>query len=241
MTVEILRVASYADLSVRAAEIVTELLASDPEAAVVPATGATPMGLYEELARKAAGGALDASGIRVFQLDEYVGVSPEARRSLYGWMDARFLQPLGVPESRVVRLNGMAPDLAAACREYDSRLASAGGPQLAILGLGPNGHLGYNEPPSPRDAPTREVLLTAESSAAAAAYFGGLEVPRRALTAGMSRLLDARRILLLVSGAHKRDILRRALFGPIGPEVPASWLQTIPGVTVIADAAALAG
>ena len=132
-----------------------------------------------------------------------------------------------------------APDPEGACRAYDRALQAAGGFDLAVLGLGPNGHLGFNEPPCGREAPTRVVSLTPQSVESNARYWGGPEqVPRRALTAGMAVLLTARRILLLAAGESKADILRRTLEGPINPDVPASYLQTVPGVTVIADRAA---
>jgi glucosamine-6-phosphate deaminase len=197
--------------------------------------------LYAELARMRAAGELDASHMRVFQLDEYAGVGPSDPRSLFGWLARSFLEPLGIDHGRVVRLDGTAPEPGAACREFDRQVARAGGLDLAILGLGSNGHLGYNEPPCPRDASTRLVVLTPESMESAAAYFDGQDVPRQALTAGMGIILRAHRILLIVSGVHKHDILRRTLFGPMGPAVPASWLQCAENVTVIADEAALNG
>jgi glucosamine-6-phosphate deaminase len=182
---------------------------------------------------------MDTSALQVFQLDEYVEVSEHDRRSLFRWMQRSLLASLAIPEERTIRLRGDAADLDAACREYDLAVDRAGGIDLAILGLGPNGHLGFNEPPSAPTAPTRVVTLTPESLRSNAAYWGAEEdVPRRALTAGMTVLLAARRIVLLVSGEKKREIFRRALHGQITPQVPASYLQTHSGCTVIADRAA---
>ena len=138
---------------------------------------------------------------------------------------------------RLVRFHANASDPNADCRDFESHLAGWGGIDLAVLGLGPNGHLGFNEPPSPADAPTRVVELTAESLESNAPYWNGLEVPRRAITAGMDLILASRRVLLLVSGEHKRGILRRTLLGPITPDVPASLLRHA-NLTVIADRAA---
>lgn len=231
--------ADYAALSRTAADRIAETIAANPTAVIVVATGDTPMGAYRELAARLRRAAIRTDRLRVFQLDEYLGIGPEDRRSLYGWMERAFLAPLGIPAARVVRLNGTASDLAATCRAYDETVCAAGGFDLAILGLGPNGHLGFNEPPTAPDAPTRVVDLTPESVASNARYWGDPEeVPRRALTAGMEVLLAARQTLLLVSGASKRAILHRVVDGPAVSDVPASLLQRSAGVTILADEAA---
>jgi glucosamine-6-phosphate deaminase len=146
-----------------------------------------------------------------------------------------------IPDINVVRLPGDAPDPKAVCAAYERAVEAAGGIDLAVLGLGPNGHLGFNEPPSDPRSPTRIVDLTEESVESNARYWGGRErVPRQALTAGMSVMLAARHILLVASGERKADILQRALQGPVTAAVPASYLQQAPHVTVIADHAAAA-
>jgi glucosamine-6-phosphate deaminase len=206
---------------------------------LVAATGSTPMATYAELARRARSGTLDAASLYAFQLDEYVGVRRTDRRSLTGWFDRAVVEPLGIAAERVVRFDGLARDLVGECRRYDDAVAR--NPiDLAILGLGPNGHLGFNEPPSAADAPTRVVALTPESVRSNAAYWGSEEaVPARAITAGMAQLLSARRVLVLVAGRHKRGILRAVSDGPVTDEVPASHLQDHPDAVVIADAPAL--
>lgn len=236
---ELLILEDYEALSRVAADLIAGIVAEKPDAVVVPATGDTPMGTYRELAARCERGAADFSRLRVFQLDEYLALPPGDRRSLYGWMVRSFLQPLNVPEGNTVRLRGDAPDPAAACLEYDRTVREMGGYDLAVLGLGPNGHLGFNEPPADPTSPTRVVELTQESLESNARYWGGrAEVPRRAMTAGMDLLLGARRTLLIVSGKHKQDILRKTIEGPVMPEVPASYLQQAANVTVLADAAA---
>lgn len=236
---ELIVTEDYAALSRAGADYICDLVAANPAAAIVVATGNTPMGAYRELAARYAAGALDTSRLRVFQLDAYMGLAATDRRSLFRWMDEAFLTPLGIRPEQVVRLPGDAPDPDAACRAYDDAVAAAGGFDGAILGLGPNGHLGFNEPPAEPSLPTRVVTLSEESLASNAAYWGAAQdVPRHALTCGMAQLLAARHTLLLVSGAHKRSILRRATAGPITPDVPASFLQRSAGVAVIADRAA---
>lgn len=226
----------YDALSRAGAELMADVIRERPNAAIILATGETPMGIYRELAARRQRDGLDTSRLRIFQLDAYVGLGADDHRSLYGWMKRSFLDPLGVPDANVVRLPGNAADPEAACRAYDAAVQTAGGIDLAVLGLGPNGHLGFNEPPVDADAPTRIVTLTPASIESNARYWGGSDqVPQRALTAGMSILLAARQTLLVVSGAHKRAILRRAVEGPITPDVPASYLRHAANVTVLAD------
>jgi glucosamine-6-phosphate deaminase len=233
---------NYDALSRAAADEIAALLTTTPTATLLLATGETPMGLYRELARRRAAGEIDTAALRVVQLDEYLGVLEDDRRSLYRWLRESALAPLGVTDDRVARLRGDWADVDAACRAFDEAVRLWGGIDLSILGLGPNGHLGFNEPPADEAAPTRAVTLTEASIESSARYWGGREqVPTRALTAGMPLLLAARRTLLLVSGERKRAILRRAIGGPVTPEVPASYLQRAPEVTVIADTDAWPG
>jgi glucosamine-6-phosphate deaminase len=232
----------YNELSRAGAGWLIEAIWEQPNAAIVAATGDTPMGMYRELAESCSPGLIDTSRLRVFQLDAYLGLAPDDPRSLYGWTRRSFIEPLNIAEANVVRLAGDAPDPWEACRAYEAAEREVGGFDISILGLGPNGHLGFNEPPSSPDAPTRVVELTPESVASNARYWGGEDqVPRQALTCGMDLLLAARRTLLLVSGAHKHQILHRAIEGPQTPEVPASYLQSASNVTVLADRAAWQG
>ena len=232
----------YEALSRAGADWLEEGVKAKPDAAIVVATGDTPMGMYRELAERRPRGLIEPSRLRVFQLDAYLGLAPDDRRSLFGWMRRSFIEPLGILEENVVRLAGDAPDPWEACRAYEAAAGQVGGFDISILGLGTNGHLGFNEPPSPPDAPTRIVDLTPESILSNAGYWGGEEqVPRQALTCGMDLLLAARQTLLLVSGAHKHEILHSIIEGPQTPEVPASYLQSGSTVTILADRSAWQG
>lgn len=232
----------YEALSRAGASWLIEATREQPDAAIVAATGNTPMGMYIELAQPRFRGLIDTSRLRVFQLDAYLGLAPDDPRALFGWTRRSFIEPLGIMEANVVRLAGDASDPWEVCRYYETAVREVGGFDISILGLGPNGHLGFNEPPSLPDAPTRVVDLTSESILSNARYWGGeAQVPRQALTCGMDLLLTARRTLLLVSGAHKHEILHRTIEGPQTPEVPASFLQLASNVTVLADRAAWYG
>lgn len=232
-------VEDYAALSRAAANWVCAAVTAKPNAAAVFPTGASPVGMYEELVARYQRGEFDASQLRVFLLDEYWSLPADDPRTLYGWLEQALLAPLGIRAAQVTRLPTHANDAAAVARAYDQAIVAAGGLDIAVLGLGPNGHLGYNEPPALADAPTRVLTLTDSSLQNAANYFGGYErVPRQAITMGMAPLLAARQILLIVSGAGKRAILRQALQEPITPEAPASFLQTRPDATLIVDQAA---
>jgi glucosamine-6-phosphate deaminase len=239
---DLIIVDDYEALSRAGADWVTEAILAKPDSAIVVATGETPMGVYRELADRRSRGLIDASQLRVFELDAYLGLPPDDRRSLFGWARRSFIEPLGIAETNITRLGSNISTAEQACRAYDAEVREIGGFDISILGLGPNGHLGFNEPLSTPDAPTRVVDLTPESITSNARYWGGEDqVPRQALTCGMDLLLSARRTLLLVSGAHKHQILHRVMEGPQTPEVPASYLQSASNVIVLVDRAAWQG
>ena len=236
---EIIVVESAAELNSTAADVVTATIERRPEAIILAATGDTPMGCYADLARRRAAGGFDPSRMRVAQLDDYIGIGEDDPRSLYGWMRRALCEPLGIGPDRTIRF---APDgdPEEACAAYDAEIAAVGGIDLAILGLGANGHLGFNEPPIEAAAPTRVVTLTPATVQSNARYWGTAPVPQRAVTAGMSLILGARRVVLLVSGAHKRAILDDLRRSAPDPSLPASWLHQHPDTVVIADGAAAA-
>jgi glucosamine-6-phosphate deaminase len=222
-----------------AAHIVTETVRGKPEAALAVPTGSTPLPMFAELIARVRRGELDLSRVHLFCLDEYVGVATMDPVSLTGWLSRLFFIPAGIPVSHVRTLPSTDPDPAAGLRAYEADLAARGGLDLAVLGLGANGHIAYNEPGSAADSRTRVLTLTPESVTQAAGYFAGRTVPTQAMTIGVGTLLEAHRIVLIVTGAGKTAILRRTLSEPMCADVPASWLRLAGNrLTVIADEAA---
>jgi glucosamine-6-phosphate deaminase len=225
-----------------AADVVAETVRRMPEAAIAVPTGSTPLPMFGEVIDRVRRGDLDLSRIQLFCLDEYVGVAPADPNSLTGWLARAFLKDAGIPPANVHTLPSTDPDLEEAPRRYERALAAHGGLELAVLGLGGNGHIAYNEPGSPADSRTRVVTLTPESVEQAAGYFEGRSVPTQAMTVGVGTLLEARSLVLIVTGTAKADVLHRALRQPMSAEVPASWLRLAGDrVTVIADEAAATG
>lgn len=231
-----------AQLAAEGAKLFADALANEPDMAVAIATGRSPIALYQQLAQLRSQGKTDTSKLTAFQLDTYLGVPDEDRRSLWGWMERAFLDPLEIGRERSQKLDAMARDVAAECRRYDAAIKGAGGLGLAVLGLGPNGHVGFNEPPSDADAPTRAVTLTPESLSSNAGYWGGLsDVPKQGLTMGMVPLLAARKVIFVVTGTHKHFILRQTVESAMTPQVPASLFQSHPDTIILADRAAWDG
>lgn len=235
-------VADAAEMSALAAEIVARTIHAKPDAAICLPTGSTPLGMFGELAAMSARGEVDFSRVELYCLDEYVGVDRRDPNSLTGWLWTALVTRVGIDPERVHVLPTMAEDPIAAAAAFDQELVGSGGLDLAVLGLGPNGHIGYNEPGSSRASRTRVIELTPESINQAAAYWSNtLPVPAVAMTLGVGTLLEAKRILLIVSGETKATILRRTLEAQPDAEVPASWLRFAGArLTVIADQRAAA-
>jgi glucosamine-6-phosphate deaminase len=233
-------VADAGALSAKAADAVAETIHQKPDAAICVPTGSTPLGMFETLAEMANRGKVDFSRVQLYCLDEYVGVDRHDPNSLTGWLWSAFVTRVGIGPQQVHMLPTTAAVPAEAAAEIDRELVRRGGLDLAVLGLGPNGHVGYNEPGSTHDSRTRVVNLTPESVQQAAAYWSGnVSVPDIAITLGIGTLLEAKRIVLIVSGEAKAAILRRTLEESPSAEVPASWLRLAGNrLEVIADHAA---
>lgn len=230
----------YSDLSERACEIVAGQLRAKPASVCVFPTGQTPLGMFSRLVAARQASAIDTGAIRIVTLDEYAGIAADDSRRLFLWLQRALLRPLGVADDKVYAIDPAAADPVAEASRMEAVIADLGGIDLAVLGLGENGHLGFNEPGSPFDSRTRLVNLSDQSIAANAAYWGSAsKVPPAAITLGLGTILEARKIVLLAGGKRKADILARAVHGPIGPDVPASSLRLHPDVTAIADRDAL--
>jgi glucosamine-6-phosphate deaminase len=229
----------YDDLSRRAAALVCEQLARKPASLFVLPTGATPLGLFGALVAASRSRAADFSRAHFAVLDEYAGLAAGDRRSLAGWLRRELLDPLGVPASRLVAFDPCAAAAPESARVEDA-IARRGGIDLAIVGLGPNGHLGFNEPGTAFDVRSGLVPLAPASITSNAAYWGSeTEVPRTGFTLGLGTLLDSDRLVLIVSGAHKAGILARTLAGPATTDLPATIVHRHPRAIVLADRAAM--
>jgi glucosamine-6-phosphate deaminase len=228
----------YDDLSRQAAVLLSTWATKSEQPGIVLPTGNTPLGLYRVLASKPFAKVL--SRARPIQLDEYYGIAHDDWRSLAGWLYRDLLAPLGMRPEAMVRFDSSAEDGDREAARVESAVGSMG-IDIAILGLGPNGHIGMNEPGSDFASKTRLVTLTPETIHSNASYWGGEDkVPHLGLTLGLGTLARARHTMLLVSGARKAKMLAAVFDGPISPRIPATYLRTIPGTTVIADRAALA-
>lgn len=232
-------VPDYAAMSRAAADIVSATITRKPGTAISVPTGSTPVGMFEELIARVERGEITFDQTQLFCLDEYVGVTGDDPNSLTGWLKKTFLIKSRIPAANVHTLPSTATDLSAAATSYEADINAAGGLELAVLGLGGNGHIAYNEPGSAGDSRTRVLDLTPESIEQARGYFEGRDVPTKAISVGVGTLLEARNIVLIVSGASKADVLKASLHGPQTADVPASFLQrAFDKVTVIADEAA---
>ncbi|NUL05702.1 glucosamine-6-phosphate deaminase [Streptomyces lunaelactis] len=224
------------------AEAMAELLRSKPDALLGVATGSTPLPVYEALSAKVRASEVDASRARICQLDEYVSLPyghPESYRSV---VLREVVEPLGLTDASFMGPDGTADDVAAACLAYDRALAEAGGVDLQLLGIGTDGHIGFNEPCSSLASRTRIKTLTQQTRQDNARFFDGLdEVPHHVITQGIGTILEARHLVLLATGEVKADAVALAVEGPLSALVPASALQLHPHATVVVDEAAAAG
>lgn len=201
------------------------------------ATGATPLGLYAELGRRAASGALDTAGLALVALDEYLGLGPSDEASFAAYVHSQVAAPLAIPSERVAVLDGMG-DAQQECAAFERRIAEWGGVGVQIVGIGSNGHLAFNEPGTPFDSRTHVVRLSEQTRQDNRSSFMASAVPQFALTQGIATIMEAQRILLLARGASKAEAVARALTGAPDPSCPASVLQLHPDVVVLLDSAA---
>ncbi len=230
--------ADHADASARASAIVAAVLRADPALVLGLPTGRTPVALYAALVAAR----LDWGAARTFNLDEFAGLPPSDPGSFRAFMDEHLFARVNLPAAHIGFLRGDSGDVEAECARYERAIQQAGGLGLLVLGLGANGHIGFNEPGPGLRADTHVVALHASTRAANAERFGGdpARVPARALTMGMGQVLRARRILLVATGHAKADAVAALARGPLSTMCPASWLQVHPDVTLLVDGAAAA-
>ena len=230
----------YADMSRKAANIISAQVIMKPDCVLGLATGSTPIGLYQQLVAWYEKGDLDFSEVRTVNLDEYKGLSRENDQSYYYFMHHNLFDHVNLPAETSHLPNGMEPDSDKECRRYSELIRSMGGVDLQLLGIGHNGHIGFNEPGDAFDNDVHCVNLTQSTIEANKRFFASADdVPKQAYTMGIKTIMQAKKILIVASGEDKADIVRDAFFGPITPKVPASVLQLHNDVTLVADEAAL--
>ncbi|MGO4107994.1 glucosamine-6-phosphate deaminase [Paenibacillus sp. YAF4_2] len=223
------------ELDAFAANLITDIVTSKPNAVLGLATGSTPIGIYAKIVEKYRKGEVSFADVTSFNLDEYVGLKPYNDQSYAYYMNKHLFAHIDIPDTQTFLPNGMADDLEAECANYDRMLLERQ-IDIQLLGLGHNGHIGFNEPDHALSGGTHVVKLKQATLEANARFFATMEeVPEYAITMGVGSILKASSIVLAVRGADKADIVKQALTGPITTEVPASLLQTHPRVTVLLD------
>jgi len=226
-------------LNEAAANIIIGQIQSIPRAVLGLATGGTPVGIYKEIVKDFQRGMVSFKNVTTFNLDEYVNIPVDHPESYHSYMNANLFAHIDLPESQRHIPDGNAADLDAECSRYDEAIELSGQIDLQLLGLGHNGHIGFNEPAESLVKGTHIVELAEKTLQANARFFDSIDdVPKHALTMGVGTILKAKKILLVVKGADKADIISRALQGPITTDVPASLLQTHPHLIVLLDTAA---
>ena len=205
------------------------------------ATGSSPLGTYAELGALANIGEVDLTGVRAFALDEYVGLDYSHPESYHSVISRTVTMPLGLVAGRVIVPDGLADNLEAACQAFERAITDAGGIDLQLLGIGTNGHIGFNEPTSSLRSRTRVKTLAPQTREDNARFFGSLdEVPKHCVTQGIGTILEAKQLLLVAHGAQKADAVAAMIEGPLASVCPASALQLHPAATVVVDEAAAA-
>lgn len=236
MKVKLVIVKDYNDMSKQAAKLIAEEVTRNPKTVLGLATGGTPVGMYRELVSLHQQDSVDFSQAQSFNLDEYVGLPSLHPQSYRTYMNENLFAHINLPAEKTHVPQGDAEDLEAECKRYEQAIAQAGGIDIQVLGIGNNGHIGFNEPGSTKDTTTRVVALTQSTIEANARYFDSIqEVPTQAVSMGIQTILGAKKIILLASGEAKAQAVSQMLEGEMTADVPASLLQLHPDVTVIVD------
>lgn len=238
---KIYKAKDYKEMSRKAANIISAQVIMKPNCVLGLATGSTPIGTYDQLVEWYNKGDLDFSEVTTVNLDEYKGLPRTNDQSYYYFMHQHLFDRVNIDPERTNVPNGMEPDAEKECGRYEELIRSLGGVDLQLLGLGHNGHIGFNEPGEAFEKETHCVDLTESTIEANKRFFASADdVPKQAYTMGIKTIMQAKKILIVVNGENKADIVERAFFGPVTPEVPASILQLHNDVTLVGDEAALA-
>lgn len=232
----------YQALSKKAAHIIAGQLIMKPDSVLGLATGSTPQGTYQTLVSMVEDGLVSFSKAQTFNLDEYYGLGHEDDQSYYWFMQENLFNKVDMDPSRIHIPNGLATDVTAECHDYEAQIRRCGGIDLQLLGIGRNGHIGFNEPDLKFEAITHLVDLDEDTIEANSRFFADKAlVPRQAISMGIKTIMHAKKIVLLASGKEKASTVHDMVYGDIRPELPASVLQIHPDVTVIIDEAAAEG
>jgi len=230
---------TYEKMSDRAAEIFKESVNRNPEIVLGLPTGSSPVGMYKRICDDYKRGELDLSQTTTFNLDEYIGLPPEHEQSYHHFMATHLFNCVNLRPENIHLPHASAEKKQVACEEYEQKIQKAGAIDLQILGIGRNGHIGFNEPGNPFESRTHVVKLHQETREANARFFDSLkEVPEYSITMGIKTIMRSKRILLLATGEKKAEAVKKTLYGPISPEFPASVLQLDPDCRILIDKAA---
>lgn len=237
---QLIQAKDYDDMSRKAANIISAQVILKPDCVLGLATGSTPLGTYAQLIDWYKKGDLDFSQVSSVNLDEYRGLPADNDQSYRYFMKTNLFDQINIDQSRTYVPDGMEKDSDKACRDHDEIIKKLDGIDLQLLGLGLNGHIGFNEPADEFPKGTHCVDLTQSTIEANSRFFSSIdEVPTQAYTMGIQNIMLAKEILIIASGANKAEIIAKAFLGPVTPKVPASILQMHPDVTLVADEAAL--
>jgi glucosamine-6-phosphate deaminase len=210
-----------------------------PACVIGLATGSTPLPLYREMIRREKAGKIDFSRVRSANLDEYKGLAPDHDQSYRKFMQDNLFDHISIKPENTIVPDGLATDVQAMCEAYEAQIEAWGGVDMQLLGIGHDGHIGFNEPCDHFPTMTHEVELTEMTIDANKRFFESIDdVPRAAFTMGIGTIMAAKKIVMVVTGADKKEILKKTFWGPVDPQVPASILQFHPDVVLICDEAA---
>jgi glucosamine-6-phosphate deaminase len=231
-------VPDYEAISAAVAYVVAGRLEEKPSSVLMLPTGITPLGMYRRLVEMHRSGELSFANATFFNLDEYLGLAPDHEASYHVYMKEHFYGLIDVDPARVFVPDGAAPDPEEECERYEAAVREAGGIDVCVLGIGRNGHIGFNEPGAPFDSRTRVVRLSESTRKVNAADFEAHRAPERAITAGMATIFDSKMVLLLASGTNKAGAVAAAVEDEVSESMPASMLRSHPNAVLFLDEAA---